>query len=253
MGPPATEAWCSAACAATHPQSCRVWWIRHMPPCSIHSACCAPIIRPSGRGGTPMGPWGGGSPIMCIPLSSSAYPPLPPSPTWGVCHDFDSRDIFRKYFCACVRTWVAFLVPTKFAICLTSLGPYNPIASTKRWCSSAVQYRVWPVSSAPCPGVGLDPWCFHTSSCSLDTSFTATCSRALSMKFSLERSASVLAVSRLTTAASAAPGPSTLRAKPPPACWTAARGEPPPIACICATSGPPSTSAAIPGTSALAL
>eukprot|EP00162_Nutomonas_longa_P013416 comp21563_c0_seq1/m.47281 comp21563_c0_seq1/g.47281 ORF comp21563_c0_seq1/g.47281 comp21563_c0_seq1/m.47281 type:complete len:397 (+) comp21563_c0_seq1:310-1500(+) len=45
----------------------------------------------------------------------------------------------KKYFCECVRTWVAVRVATYSEIALTSLGPYFASPSRNRWCSAGVQ------------------------------------------------------------------------------------------------------------------
>jgi hypothetical protein len=53
---------------------------------------------------------------------------------------FFIRASFRKYFCACVRACVAFLVPTICAIPLKSFGPTACSASKNLVCSKSVQY-----------------------------------------------------------------------------------------------------------------
>jgi hypothetical protein len=53
---------------------------------------------------------------------------------------FFIRASFRKYFWACVRACVAFLVPTICAIPLKSFGPTACSASKNRVCSKSVQY-----------------------------------------------------------------------------------------------------------------
>lgn len=85
---------------------------------------------------------------------------------------FASLATRRKYFCACVRTCVAFLLPTNDAMARTSFAPNLCRASRKRLCSDGVQYRLC--------GLGVS---------ALDRSFSASDRRARSRSIS-ERAAS---------------------------------------------------------------